>query len=79
MKIEWDCKSYSLYPLTLKGYPRKTHFLALGENLCLDWAMVEAKHKYPKTLRWEYEGGLWNKSSNGDLLFKRGEGILFIK
>jgi len=30
----------------------KIHFLALGQNLCLLSAMVEAKHKQPKTLKW---------------------------
>ena len=34
-KTVWESRSKTLKPLTLKGKPRKTHFLALGENLDL--------------------------------------------
>ena len=46
-------KIKDLNPLTLKGKPRKTHFLTLGENLDLVLEMVDAKHKQPKVLRLE--------------------------
>ena len=52
-KIAWELRSKTLKPLTLKGKPRKTHFLALGENLDLVWEMVDAKHRQPKVLRLE--------------------------
>ena len=42
MKIVLVPKSNSLYPLTPKGYPKKTHFLALGENLDLLCERVDA-------------------------------------
>ena len=50
-KIVWESRSKTFYPLTLKGKPRKTHFLALGENLVLVWEIVDAKHNQLKL--WE--------------------------
>ena len=35
-------KSYNLYPLVPKGYPRKIHAFALGSNLDLFLVKVEA-------------------------------------
>ena len=35
-------KSYNLYPLVPKGYPRKMHAFALGSNLDLFLVKVEA-------------------------------------
>ena len=41
MKMFLVLKSSTLYPLTPKGYPKKTHFLALGANLDLLCKRVE--------------------------------------
>ena len=42
MKMFLVVKSNTLYPSTPKGYPKKTHFLALGANLDLLCERVEA-------------------------------------
>ena len=57
----------------------KIHFLDLGENLDLFWAIVEAKYKQPKILRWEYDGVLWKSSSKGFLLARRAVGSLLMR
>lgn len=57
----------------------KIHFLALGENLDLFWAIVEVKHKQPKILRWEYDGVLRKSSSKGVLLERRADGSLLMR
>ena len=44
-------KSYNLYRLVPKGYPRYMHAFALGSNFDLFLVKVEAQHRQPKDLR----------------------------